>query len=85
MLFEADIDCHIVQSRNDTYKIFGGNKADLPIMNEIEDKYISIPIGMHVTEEDAHYIANCIKKGWGSFNNRASKSRDEITKGVLNG
>ena len=64
MLFEADIDCHIVQSRNDTYKIFGGKRADLPVMNELEDKYLSLPIGMHVSEEDVHYICSKIKGGW---------------------
>lgn len=64
MLFEADIDCHIVQARNDTYTIFGGKRADLPVMNEIEDKYLSLPIGMHVSEEDVHYICNKIKGGW---------------------
>lgn len=64
MLFEAGIDCHIVQSRNDTYKIFGGKRADLPVMNEIENKYLSLPIGMHVSEEDVHYITDKIKGGW---------------------
>lgn len=64
MLFEADIDCHIVQARNDLYKIFGGKRADLPVMNEIENSYLSIPIGMHVSEEDVHYICDTIKGGW---------------------
>jgi perosamine synthetase len=64
MLFEADIDCHIVQARNDTYKIFGGKREDLPVMNAIEGSYLSLPIGMHVSEEDVHYICNQIKGGW---------------------
>lgn len=64
MLFAADIDCHIVQARNDTYKIFGGKRADLPVMNEIENNYLSLPIGMHVTPEDVAYICETIKGGW---------------------
>ena len=64
MMFEADIDCHIVQSRNDTYRIFGGKKADLPVLNSIENSYISIPIGMHVSEEEVNYICDVIAKGW---------------------
>jgi dTDP-4-amino-4,6-dideoxygalactose transaminase len=64
MLFENHIDSNLVQIRNDVYKIFGGKRAELPIMNKIEDKYISIPIGMHVSEEDANYIVDVIKKGW---------------------
>lgn len=64
VMFEAGIDTNLVQVRNDIYKVFGGKRADLPVMNKIEDKYISLPLGMHVTEEDVEYICNTIKKGW---------------------
>ena len=64
MLFEADVDTNVVQVRNDIYKIFGGVRADLPVMNEIEEQYISLPIGMHITEDHVEYICNCIKGGW---------------------
>lgn len=63
-MFEADIDTNLVQVRNDIYKVFGGERADLPVMNEIEDKYISLPIGSHLPDEDIHYICDQIKKGW---------------------
>lgn len=63
-LFEAHIDTNVVQVRNDIYKIFGGKRADLPVMNMVEEKYLSLPIGMHVTEEDVNYICNTIKEGW---------------------
>ena len=63
-LFEADIDTNIVQVRNDIYKIFGGKRQDLPTMNDIEDYYISLPIGMHISHEDVEYICETIKKGW---------------------
>lgn len=63
-MFECDIDTNLVQVRNDVYKIFGGQRADLPNMNAVEDKYLSIPIGMHVSEDEAHYIVDTIRKGW---------------------
>lgn len=65
VMFEADIDTNVVQVRNDIYKIFGGKRADLPIMNSLEDKYLSIPVGMNVSEDDANYICDIIQKGWG--------------------
>lgn len=64
MLFEADIDTNVVQVRNDIYKIFGGKRAELPVMNKIEESYISLPLNMKVTEEDVHYICGKIKEGW---------------------
>jgi len=64
MMFEADCDTNIVQVRNDIYKIFGGERQDLPIMNKVEEKYLSIPCGMNVSEEDARYICEKIKGGW---------------------
>lgn len=63
-MFEGDVDTNLVQVRNDVYKVFGGKRADLPVMNELEDKYISIPLTMKTTVEDAHYIVNLIKRGW---------------------
>jgi perosamine synthetase len=63
-LWEAGIETNVVQIRNDTYKIFGGVRQDLPVMNAIESKYISIPLGMHVTEENAEYICSVIQNGW---------------------
>jgi len=64
MMFEADIDTNLVQIRNDIFKIFGGKRVNLPVMNRIEDKYISIPLNMNVTEDDAVYITRRIKGGW---------------------
>jgi dTDP-4-amino-4,6-dideoxygalactose transaminase len=63
-MFDADIDTNVVQVRNDIYKIFGGERADLPILDSLEGKYLSLPLGMHVTEEDVLYICGVIKKGW---------------------
>jgi perosamine synthetase len=64
MLFEADVDTNIVQVRNDIYKIFGGKREDLPNMNEVEHKYLSLPIGPHIKVADVHYICDKIEEGW---------------------
>lgn len=64
MLFEADIDTNLVQVRNDIYKIFGGERQDLPNMNAIEDRYLCLPIGMHTSEEDILSICDHIRRGW---------------------
>lgn len=63
-LFENDIDSHVVHLRNDTYHIFGGRRADLPVMNYVEDEYLSLPIGPHVSDEDVEFICDTIKGGW---------------------
>ena len=64
MLFNADVETNVVQVRNDKYAIFGGKQADLPNLSKIENKYISLPIGMHVKETDVEYICDKIRKGW---------------------
>ena len=62
-MFECDIDTNLVQIRNDVYKIFGGRVA-LPVMDEVEGKYISLPLTMETTEDNVRYITKCIKEGW---------------------
>ena len=64
MLYNAKVDTNLVQIRNDIYSVFGGERADLPTLNKIEDKYISLPIGTHVSEENVHYIGRKIQEGW---------------------
>jgi len=64
MLFEADVDTNLVQIRNDAFRVFGGKKADLPVMKEVEDKYLSLPIGMHVTHDQVDYVCDKIEGGW---------------------
>lgn len=63
-LAEHGIETNLVQIRNDVYKIFGGKRQNLPVMNEIEDKYISIPLHTNMSFQDAFYICKIIKKGW---------------------
>lgn len=63
-LFEANIDANVVQTRNDILTIFGGERQNLPVMNKLEFSYFSLPLNMRVSEEEARYICNVIRKGW---------------------
>lgn len=64
VMFEAEIDTNVVQVRNDIYKVFGGKRADLPVMNKVEEQYLCLPIGMHVSADDVNYICDRIERGW---------------------
>jgi len=63
-LEENGIESHLVHIRNDICPIFGGKRQDLPVMNEVEDKYVSIPLHNHLTDEDVEKIINVVKSGW---------------------
>ena len=63
-LSQAGIETNLVQVRNDCYKVFGGKRQDLPVMNELESKYIYIPLNSHMSLEDAKYIKQIIEEGW---------------------
>jgi dTDP-4-amino-4,6-dideoxygalactose transaminase len=63
-LHDYNIETNIVQARNDIYQIFGGQRQDLPNMNWVEDRYISIPLNNKMTLDDAYYIKEVIESGW---------------------
>jgi len=63
-LYNYNIETNVVQSRNDIYQIFGGKRQELPNMDWVEDRYISIPLHNKMTLEDAHYIKDVIESGW---------------------
>jgi dTDP-4-amino-4,6-dideoxygalactose transaminase len=63
-MFEADIDTNLVQLRNDIFKLFGGTRAELPVMNDVEGKYISIPLGPHLSDDDINFVCDKIQEGW---------------------
>jgi len=63
-LAAGEIESHMVHVRNDICPIFGGKRLDLPVMNEVEDKYISIPLHNHLTDDDISKVIKTIKGGW---------------------
>lgn len=64
LLSEHGVETNVVHVRNDILSIFGGKRQDLPSMNAVEEKYISLPLHMYVMPEDVEKICNLIKKGW---------------------
>lgn len=64
-LAENEIESHMVHVRNDICPIFGGvRRDDLPVMNKVEDKYLSIPLHNHLTDSDVDKVIKTIKSGW---------------------
>jgi dTDP-4-amino-4,6-dideoxygalactose transaminase len=57
-----NIECDIVQLRNDRFKIFGGRKQDLPNMNRLESKYFYLPLHCNISLDDVRYITKTIRK-----------------------
>jgi len=64
MMKDNGIETHMVHIRCDVYPIFGGKRLKLPVMNEIEPKYVSIPLHAALTDDDVEKIITTIKKGW---------------------
>jgi len=62
-MFDYGIDTNLVQVRNDVYSVFG-SRAELPYLDSIEDKYISIPLNMRMVPDDVSAICNVINAGW---------------------
>ena len=56
------IETNQVQIRNDYYKIFGGEKLNLPNMNSVETKYVSLPIHNNLSEEDIYSVVDAVKE-----------------------
>lgn len=53
-----------VHERNDKHSCVAEFKTDLPNLEAIIGKVVSIPVGWWVTDEQREYIVECIKKGW---------------------
>jgi dTDP-4-amino-4,6-dideoxygalactose transaminase len=45
--------------RNDKYTLFGGRKH-FPVMDSIEEKYLLLPLHMHVSVADVDRVADAI-------------------------
>lgn len=64
MLLDHGVETNLVQIRNDIFKVFGGSRLDLPNMNELEDKYLCLPLNPHITTEGVEQICDLIQEGW---------------------
>jgi dTDP-4-amino-4,6-dideoxygalactose transaminase len=60
-LREHGIETNLVQVRNDAYRVFGG-RVRLPVLDRVEDNYLSLPLHMGVTEGDVRKICNLVNR-----------------------
>ena len=67
-LLARGIESNQVHYRNDRYTIFGGRVNDLPNMDEIEDKYLVLPLHTRMTVKDVDRISEAIQE----FYNRSN-------------
>ncbi len=63
-LNDAGISASMLHHRSDTHSIFAESKCELPGLDSFYSKFVHIPCGWWVTEEDREYIVDVIKKGW---------------------
>lgn len=63
-LRENGIESGQVHYRNDRYSIFGGRRSDLPGMDELEDRYLVLPLHTKMGEEHVAKICDVVNSGW---------------------
>lgn len=63
-LAEHGIESNQVHYRNDMYTVFGGRVSHCPNMDELESKYLVLPMHYHLKIEDIERICSVIKGGW---------------------
>ncbi len=63
-LKDNGIESHMVHVRNDMYPIFEGKRLDLPAMDKVEPKYVSIPLHNNLSDADVDKVIKVIKSGW---------------------
>lgn len=63
-LREHHIESNQVHYRNDRYSIFGGRGKNFPNMDEIEDKYLVLPLHTKMSVADVKRVCSVIKEGW---------------------
>ena len=64
MMMENGIMASELHKRNDLHSIFSESKCKLPNVDEFEKKWVHIPCGWWVSENDRIHIVDTIKKGW---------------------
>lgn len=64
MLSENGVLASPLHHRSDTHSVFSESKCELPQMDEWYTKFVHIPCGWWVSQEDRERIVDLIKKGW---------------------
>jgi dTDP-4-amino-4,6-dideoxygalactose transaminase len=64
LLRSNGIESGLVHYRNDSYKIFEKFKSDLPNLDFIESRYLSLPLHTHMTLSDVNRICDVVNSDW---------------------
>jgi dTDP-4-amino-4,6-dideoxygalactose transaminase len=64
MMTRNGISVSRVHERDDKHTFTKDSQCDLPNLDRIIQKQISIPCGWWLTEADVHHIMKCVKSGW---------------------
>lgn len=64
MMGSRNISVSRVHERVDKHAFAKEFECDLPMLEEVIDKMICIPVGWWLSREDREYIVSCIKEGW---------------------
>ena len=64
LLRSNGIESGLVHYRNDNYKIFEKFKSDLPNLDFIESRYLSLPLHTHMTLSDVNRICDVVNSDW---------------------
>lgn len=64
LLRRFSIESAQVHYRNDRYKIFSNFKVSLPKMDEVEDKYLVLPLHTKISESDVLRVCEVVNRGW---------------------
>lgn len=63
-LYSLGIEANQVHYRNDRYSIFGQRRTNLPAMDEMENRYLVLPLHTRMTLEDVDRVCTTIRAGW---------------------
>lgn len=58
------IESSIVHARNDDYSVFGGRRADLPVLDRFTESYIALPCHPVLTDADVSRVIESVRAGW---------------------
>ncbi|MBI2049668.1 DegT/DnrJ/EryC1/StrS family aminotransferase [Candidatus Roizmanbacteria bacterium] len=61
-LIEKGIENNLIHIRNDTFRILGGKRWDLPNMNRVEGRYLCLPLNCKINKSDVRFICKTIKQ-----------------------
>lgn len=64
MMKEKDVLASPLHHRTDTHSVFSDSKCDLPNMDDWYSKYVHIPCGWWIGNEEREQISDAIRKGW---------------------